>query len=148
MVLDRFNTMYTGKFNTDELDQLKKRLDTLDELSDLAESIQSIKITDNETPIKPHDVLIVEFFPFYKPDEKSNFDDSTTDDIETEDNFPTELSFHKKLAPSVPKHSTSTYYSPSCCFCNAKVIFWPFTKNKDLNSISAILLSIDLSWPG
>ena len=63
MVLDRFNTMYEGKFNTDELDQLKKRLDTLDELSDLAESIQNIKITDNE-PIKPHDALIVEFFPF------------------------------------------------------------------------------------
>ena len=121
MVLDRFNTMYEGKFNTDELDQLKKRLDTLDELSDLAESIENIKITDTE-PIKPHDVLIVEFFPFYKPDEQSNF--GTTDDIETEDNFPTELSFHKKLAPSVPKHSTSTYYSPSCCFCNAKVILF------------------------
>ena len=51
--------------------------------------------------------------------------------VEAFEEFPSEFSFHRKIAPSVPSFSTPSFYSPPCSFCTAKVTF-DFIKRKTI----------------
>ena len=58
MLLDKFNTVLDGKFDSIEFEDLKRSLDTIDELSDFAERIQNLK---SELPISPQDRMSAYF---------------------------------------------------------------------------------------
>ena len=70
--------------------------------------------------LTPHQKLLSDLFPFYSFESNESERHQVAEAFEE---FPSEFSFHRKIAPSVPSFSTPSFFSPPCSFCTAKVNF-------------------------
>jgi len=68
--------------------------------------------------LTPHQKLLSDLFPFYSFESNESERHQVAEAFEE---FPSEFSFHRKIAPSVPSFSTPSFFSPPCSFCTAKV---------------------------
>jgi len=101
----------------EKLENLKNKLDTIEHLDQLNDELS--KVYSQDLPISvltPHQKLLSELFPFYAFESKDEHHQVS----EAFEEFPSEFSFHRKIAPLVPSFSTPSFYSPPCSFCTAK----------------------------
>ena len=89
--------------------------------------------------LTPHQKLLSDLFPFYSFESNESERHQVAEAFEE---FPSEFSFHRKIAPSVPSFSTPSFFSPPCSFCTAKVntfedyLIWPLRNNNYVTAIT------------
>ena len=131
----------------EKLENLKNKLDTIEHLDQLDDELskvyskgissifhqkigpflETVLIRNHKSKLKsdlpisvltPHQKLLSDLFPFYSFESNESERHQVAEAFEE---FPSEFSFHRKIAPSVPSFSTPSFFSPPCSFCTAKV---------------------------